>query len=529
VLTGGGPGSSTTFLSQTLAQIKHLIEQEFLALAKTDDNSLSATAYVQLQQLLQQLSELAAFPHLEKYYTIAVGGSFSAGKSRFLNSVLGCPSLLPTDTTPTTSIPTYISQGNINSISALNFYRKKTTIDEEALKAICHAFNDKFSVTFSHLLQLISVERESFKYPNLVFLDTPGYSKADNVVVQGTVQSAVKANENNTNNPTNNAKQCSDENIAREHLTRADYLIWLVDQQNGTVPQHDIEFIKGLALNQPVLVVISKADKKTPSEIDKIIAAAKTSLDRADIVYLDVIAYSAKKSEEYSPTQKILTNLLTQISQGKSGSTVLWQLNTLFSNYINCYKTKHHELSLTNATLNELAFDEGISDENKTHFNDIKKKTKEELAALTRQQKLAEKIHLQLSEQIEFLCAQVGVKTTLKPSVVALKSLHKKQSDSKSKSNNSQSYSFRALIDGDSSQLANVADLSTLNGVIVKIVPNGVKINIDVPFDIFILKPRIEEQLGKDIQLDKTFNVGQQVNVQFIDKKSATITIELNN
>ena len=162
-------GDSNTPVARLLAEIKHTIEHDFLQLAKQDDNTTGAYTYAQLLLLEKQLNEIA-------------GGSFSAGKSRFLNSVLGCPSLLPTDTTPTTSIPTYLSLGEQNAISALNFYRKKTAIDEEALKAICHAFNERFGVTFSHLLQLISVEREDFKYPNLVFLDTPGYSKADDII-----------------------------------------------------------------------------------------------------------------------------------------------------------------------------------------------------------------------------------------------------------------------------------------------------------------------------------------------------------
>ncbi|WP_219583916.1 hypothetical protein, partial [Vibrio parahaemolyticus] len=87
----------------------------------------------------------------------------------------GCPSLLPVDTTPTTSIPTFLFKGVSNSIDALNFFGKKTEIDEHAVKAICHAFNKKYRVTFSHILQMIAVEREVFHYGNLIFLDTPGY------------------------------------------------------------------------------------------------------------------------------------------------------------------------------------------------------------------------------------------------------------------------------------------------------------------------------------------------------------------
>ncbi|TOF43990.1 GTP-binding protein, partial [Vibrio parahaemolyticus] len=95
----------------------------------------------------------------------------------------------------------------------------------------------------------------------LIFLDTPGYSKSDN-------------------------QQKIDENIARQHLRVADYLIWLVDSQNGTVPQQDIDFLQSLELDQPVLVVMSKADKKLESEVKSIIKVAKADLENAEISYV---------------------------------------------------------------------------------------------------------------------------------------------------------------------------------------------------------------------------------------------------
>ncbi|TOP04250.1 hypothetical protein CGH23_23845, partial [Vibrio parahaemolyticus] len=162
-----------------------------------------------------------------------------------------------------------------NSIDALNFFGKKTEIDEHAVKAICHAFNKKYRVTFSHILQMIAVEREVFHYGNLIFLDTPGYSKSDN-------------------------QKKIDENIARTHLRAADYLIWLVDSQSGTVPQQDINFLQGLELEQPVLVVMSKTDKKLESEVKSIIEVAKVDLEHAEISFVDVIGYSSVENMEIS-------------------------------------------------------------------------------------------------------------------------------------------------------------------------------------------------------------------------------------
>ena len=329
-------------VSQLFESIQQTIEHDFLSLSKRAGNNASTCVYAQLLSFSDQLKQASNFPELEQHYTVAIGGSFSSGKSRFLNSVMGCPSLLPTDTTPTTSIPTYLYRGDDNTIHALNKFQKKTPIDEEALKAICHAFNQRFQVTFSHLLQLIAVQRKEFAYPNLIFLDTPGYSKSDDI-------------RNSSNN--------TDENIAREHLRSADYLIWLVDQQNGTVPRQDIEFIRSLQLEQPVLVVISKADKRPEEQVQQIIATARQDLDKADIDYMDVIAYSSQLNREYpvhlseqsskrsSEPANVLEGFLKEVNQGKTGSALLWQLEQIASQYLNEFDTRRQLLKLSQKTV----------------------------------------------------------------------------------------------------------------------------------------------------------------------------------
>jgi GTPase Era involved in 16S rRNA processing len=504
-------GDNFTPEARLLAEIKQTIDGDFLSLAKDDDNTTGAFAYSQLKMLEQQLNEIVAFPHLEKYYTVAVGGSFSAGKSRFLNSVLGCPSLLPTDTTPTTSIPTYLSQGPEDSISALNFYRKKIKIDEDALKAICHAFNQKFGVTFSHLLQLISVERQSFKYPDLVFLDTPGYSKADNIVNSG----------HNT-----------DENIAREHLRGADYLIWLVDQQNGTVPQQDIEFIQSLAFKQPILVVFSKADKILPSEIESIIAAARQDLHRAEIAVVDVIGYSAQLNREFSPSQQILTELFAQVSQGKNGSSILWRAEKVLKQYINYYESKRQTLSLTNGTINEIIYEESISGDKKRHLDDLHSKTKAQLDALTKQKQAATLIQLQLADQISQLCQLKGIELTMQPTSVALACKKGPYSSAKlTQATGPQTLTFDASMKGDMLHLSSKANLTRLKGCITKLSAVGVHVVLQhepaSSLDLIITKPKIKDLLG-DIMLENYFSIGQTVQIQIVNAKRACITVELN-
>jgi len=482
------------------ADIKSVIEHDFLIHTDKDDNTTGAKAYAQLLSWLEQLSEAVSFPQLQQSYTVAVGGSFSAGKTRFLNTVLGCPSLLPTDTTPTTSIPTFLFKGTQDSIDALNFYGKKTAINEEALKAICHAFNTKYNVTFSHILQLIAVERAEFKYPNLIFLDTPGYSKTDNIA---------------------NSEQNTDENIARAHLRTADYLIWLVDNQNGTVPQPDIEFLKSLELQQPVLVVMSKADKKPESEINKIIKVAKTDLDNAEIDYLDVIGYSAETDIEISKNRSTLTNFLCKINEGSEGSTLQWQLNKIFNDYINHYDSKQQSLKLTYAAFNELIFDEEISSNNKKQLTAIHKRTKTQIDSLFNQKKETESILAELNSLLADICKRINVNLSNRPSAIQFNSIRKKQSVS----NKAELCTFDAIMQGDLSVLSNQANLNELVGRVVKISALGVTVSLDLAKGIEILVMKSVIMKNTQIVAYSDIYIDQMASIQIINNKKATVTI----
>lgn len=493
---------STDFSEIHLLQeeIKSVIENDFLIHTDKDDNTTGAKAYAELLNWLEQVSEAASFPQLQQSYTVAVGGSFSAGKTRFLNTVLGCPSLLPTDTTPTTSIPTFLFKGDKDSIDALNFYGKKTAIDEEALKAICHAFSTKYNVTFSHILQMVAVERAKFKYPNLIFLDTPGYSKTDNIA---------------------NSAQNTDENIARAHLRTADYLIWLVDNQNGTVPHPDIEFLKSLELQQPVLVVMSKADKKPESEIEKIIKVAKNDLDNAEIDYLDVIGYSAQTEVEISKTRATLTDFLNKVNKGSQGSTLQWQLNNVFKNYINHYDSKQQSLKLTYAAFNELIFDEQVSANKKQHLTAMHKKTKAQMDSLFTQKKETESIQDQLNLLLVDICKRLNVSLSDRPSAIQFNSIRKKAS----LKHDTESYTFDAIMQGSQSSLSNQANLNELVGKVTKVSALGVTVALDLTtgIEILVMKSVITKNAHNLSYAD--IHVGQLATVQIINDNKSAVTL----
>ena len=62
--------------------------------------------YQEKQNILFNLRELVDFPFLANKKVVAIGGAFSSGKSRFLNTLMG-KQILPVGNKPTTAVPTF--------------------------------------------------------------------------------------------------------------------------------------------------------------------------------------------------------------------------------------------------------------------------------------------------------------------------------------------------------------------------------------------------------------------------------------
>ena len=482
-----------------LDELEGILQNDFLELTRDDENSGGAEAFYALTKLHRAIVEKVNFPNLEKFFTVAVGGMFSAGKSRFLNSVLGCPSLLPTDTIPTTAIPTYISKGEKDSVFALNYHRKKTKIDTDALKAVCHAFNEKYGVTFSHILRLISIERMDFKYPSLTFLDTPGYSKSDN---------AFDKSEN------------ADENIAKKHLRNTDYLIWLVDCQSGTVPITDINFISRLDIDQPVLFVISKADKKTPGQIQKIIETAKKDLNKNNIAYYDVIAYSAAKNKEFSTNGNVINSFFKKISAGRSGSCLVWRANRIFEKHLAYYGSEKESLRSTLEMANKLLFDDNVDKKNKEILKILRARTLERINSLSMHEKQAKKIRDDFIDGIKMLCKKVDIRIAGAPNKVQIEAFKKNNLAEAG------AYRFKAIFEaGTGSGDVTSGDFNKIKGIIKKTNAMGLWIESEYGHKVFATMAAIKKELGDNPPND-FFPADSGVAIQFTSSKDCVVQYE---
>lgn len=260
--------------------IDKLIDKEIL-----DDCSIlrlenEYELYSRLAALSDRLINRLKYKLLKNKVIIGVGGQFSAGKSAFLNVIIGEKSNdkieLPTSISPSTAVPTYIVNGKKSEILLSNIYGGEISIDNAALLAISHAFKEKYGLGLAQYISFIGITIPGF-FENIALLDTPGYSKSDN----------------------NIKDKFTDENKAKAQLRLVDYLIWLVDVQNGTLQNEDITFIKNLNLKNKILILVSKCDLKDYDSIVAIIEQVKKDANNNGINFYDVVPFSTDKDSCY--------------------------------------------------------------------------------------------------------------------------------------------------------------------------------------------------------------------------------------
>lgn len=59
----------------------------------------------------------------------------------------------------------------------------------------------------------------------------------------------------------------SDAEIARAQLNAAHFVVWVISAESGVMSEQDLCFLQSLRLGIPLLVVISRADKRPASDI----------------------------------------------------------------------------------------------------------------------------------------------------------------------------------------------------------------------------------------------------------------------
>lgn len=261
-------------VQQSLHQLDYLVYHELVNLGQKTPTPNFAKLLFPLQEKFKQFKEFCEFPAITQKNIVAIGGKFSAGKSTFINNLLG-KKRLAVEIDPTTSIPTYILKGEQNQIVGLNLFNRQVLFSQDEFATLTHEEKEKYGSQVGRLLKSVFITDPDFRWENLALLDTPGYTKPED----------------------KQQSERTDADVAHAQLNSAQFIIWLVSAEDGGIKDDDLAFLASLNRNIPKLVLITKSDRKTPDEVKDIVHLTKKLLSNAGLAVKNVLPVSRKLAD----------------------------------------------------------------------------------------------------------------------------------------------------------------------------------------------------------------------------------------
>ncbi|WQV05503.1 dynamin family protein [Helicobacter pylori] len=261
--------------NEGLEEYQKILDNEFLEFASgVDSLKEKEIALLTLQEIQKELQLVASYPSLFQKTIVAVGGGFSAGKSTFLNNLLGLKLKLPEDMNPTTAIPTYCLKGKREVL--MGFSQNGSMVELPNL-AFNHQFLKSLGFNLKEIMPFMLLSAPSAPFEFLCFIDTPGF------------------------NPANQGYTGGDKESSKESLKHAKHILWLVSCESGGIGSDDLEFLQELYEEEgkQVFIVLSRADRHTKSQLEEVAIKIRETLKDNGIEFKGICAYSATRYQEY--------------------------------------------------------------------------------------------------------------------------------------------------------------------------------------------------------------------------------------
>ncbi len=250
------------------------MDNEFLEFASgVDSLKEKEIALLRLQEIQKELQLVASYPSLFQKTIVAVGGGFSAGKSTFLNNLLGLKLKLPEDMNPTTTIPTYCLKGKKEVL--MGFSQNGGMVELPHL-TFDHQFLESLGFNLKEIMPLMLLSTPSVPFEFLCFIDTPGY------------------------NPAKQGYTGGDEQASKESLKHAQNILWFISCESGEIHKNDLDYLQELyEEGKQVFIVLSRADKRAKRQLEEVAKQIRETLKDNGIEFLGIGAYSATRYQEY--------------------------------------------------------------------------------------------------------------------------------------------------------------------------------------------------------------------------------------
>ncbi len=190
-----------------LEEYQCILDNEFLEFASgVDSLKEKEIALLELQEIKKELQLVASYPSLFQKSMVAVEGGFSAGKSSFLNNVLGLK--LPVGLDKTTAIPTYCLKGEREVLMGRS---QNGGVVELPYLTFDHKFLDSLGFNLKEIMPSMLLSAPSVPFEFLCFIDTPIY------------------------NPSNQGYTGRDRQASKGYLNHAKHILWLISCERGGI------------------------------------------------------------------------------------------------------------------------------------------------------------------------------------------------------------------------------------------------------------------------------------------------------
>ncbi|TPH34806.1 acyl carrier protein [Helicobacter pylori] len=344
--------------NEGLEEYQSVLDNEFLEFASgVDSLKEKEIALLMLQEIQKELQLVASYPSLFQKTIVAVGGGFSAGKSTFLNNLLGLKLKLPEDMNPTTAIPTYCLKGKKEVL--MGFSQNAGMVELPHL-TFDHNFLDSLGFNLKEIMPLMLLSAPSVPFEFLCFIDTPGYNSSNQGYTGG------------------------DEQASKEYLKHAQNILWLISCERGGIEGGDLEYLQELyeEYGKQVFIVVSRADRRTKKQLEEVAIQIKETLEDRGIEFLGIGAYSATRYQEYkefSEKSKVFNSLeefLMKLNQrSEKQNEILGYLYEVHSMYEKAIEQDANRFKRYQKALHSVKLDlmqKGFDDFSDATFNKIK-------------------------------------------------------------------------------------------------------------------------------------------------------------
>ncbi len=368
--------------NERLEEYQQILDNEFLEFASgVDSLKEKEIALLMLQEIKKELQLVASYPSLFQKTMVAVGGGFSAGKSTFLNNLLGLKLKLPEDMNPTTAIPTYCLKGKREVL--MGFSQNGGMVELPHL-AFDHQFLKSLGFNLKEIMPFMLLSAPSVPFEFLCFIDTPGY------------------------NPGNQGYTGGDKEASKESLKHAKHILWLISCERGGIESGDLDRLRELYEEEgkQVFIVLSRADRRAKSQLEEVAKKIRETLKDNGIEFLGIGTYSATRYQEYkefSEKSKVFNSLeefLMKLNQrSEKQNEILESLYEVHGMYEKAIKQDANRFKRYQKTLHSVKLDlmqKGFDDFNDATFNKIHSLKKE----FSEQERSKRKNLVQLNEVI---------------------------------------------------------------------------------------------------------------------------------